>query len=177
MTLVVRTARDPASFATSVRSAVHSIDPQLPVSDVRSLQDVVTGAVSGQRFTMFFLVLCSVLALILAAIGVYAVVRFRVASRTREIGLRVALGAQTRQVISWVVSQNMTLVGLGLTLGLCVALAVTRFLSGLLYGVKAQDLTTLLASTLCFGLVALGAIYLPARRAASEDPLIVLREE
>ncbi len=177
MTMVVRTAGDPAGFAASVRNAIHSIDPQLPISDVRSLQDVATGAVSGQRFTMFFLVLCSALALILAAVGVYGVVRFRVASRTREIGLRVALGAQTRQVISWVVAQNMTLVGLGLGIGLCVALAVTRFLSSLLYGVKAQDLTTLLVSTICFGLVALGAIYLPARRAASEDPLIVLREE
>lgn len=177
MTFVLRTAGDPASFATPVRNAIHSIDPQLPISDVRSLEDVVTGAVSGQRFTMFFLVLCSALALTLAAVGVYGVVRFRVASRTREIGLRVALGAQTRQVVSWVVSQNMALVGLGLGIGLCVALGVTRFLSSLLYGVRAQDLATLLVSAISFGLVALGAIYLPARRAASVDPLIVLREE
>jgi predicted permease len=177
MSFVLRTAGDPARFVTPVRSAIHAIDPQLPISNVRPLQDVVTGAVSGQRFTMFFLVLCSALALILAAVGVYGVVRFRVTSRTREIGLRVALGAQPGQVISRVISQNMTLVGLGLGIGLCVALAVTRFLSSLLYGVKAQDVTTLLVSAVSFGLVALGAIYLPARRVASVDPLIVLREE
>ncbi len=177
MTVVLRTAGDPASFVMPVSAAIHSVDPQLPVSNARSLQDVVMGAVSGQRFIMFFLVLCSTLALTLAAIGVYGVVRFRVASQTREIGLRVALGAQTGQVVSRVVSQNMTLVGLGLGVGLCIALAVTRFLSSLLYGVKAQDLTTLLVAAISFGLVALGAIYLPARKVASVDPLIVLREE
>jgi ABC-type antimicrobial peptide transport system permease subunit len=144
---------------------------------VRPLQDIVEGAFSKQRFTMFFLLLCSTLALTLAAVGVYGVVRFRVSLRRREIGLRMALGAQAGQVVSRVVSQGMTLVGMGLGLGIGAALLLMRYLSSLLYGVEARDPVMLLVAAVTFGLVALGATYLPARRAAGVDPSIVLREQ
>jgi len=177
LTLVVKTEGDPASYAGAVRGVLRAIDPQMPASDVRPLADVVAGAFSKQSFTMFFLVLCSTLALALAAVGVYGVIRFRVGARTREIGLRMALGARGGQVVSGVVAQGMVLVAIGLALGLAAALALTRFLSSLLFGVEAQDPATLLAAVLALGAVALLATYLPARRAAAVDPMIALRGE
>ena len=177
MTLVVRTAGDPAAWTAPVRAAIHAIDPRLPVSAVRSLDDVVAGAVAKQRFTTFFLLLCSALALTLAAVGVYGVVRFRVGARSREIGLRMALGARPDQLLRRVVAQGMGPVAAGLGIGILAALGLTRFLSGLLYGVGPQDPLTLLASAVTLALVALAATWLPARRAARVDPLVVLREE
>ena len=177
MTLVVRTAGDPAAWAAPVRAAIHAIDPRLPVSAVRPLDDVVAGAVAKQRFTTFFLLLCSALALTLAAVGVYGVVRFRVGARSREIGLRMALGARPGQLLRRVVAQGMGPVAAGLAIGSVAALGLTRFLGGLLYGVAPQDPLTLLASVITLALVALAATWLPARRAARVDPLVVLREE
>jgi putative ABC transport system permease protein len=177
MTLVIRTAGDPAAWAAPVRAAIHAIDPRLPLSAVRSLDDVVAGAVAKQRFTTFFLLLCSALALTLAAVGVYGVVRFRVGARSREIGLRMALGARPGQLLRRVVSQGMGPVAAGLAIGSFAALGLTRFLGGLLYGVEPQDPLTLLASVITLALVALAATWLPARRAVRVDPLAVLREE
>ena len=177
MTLVVRTAGDAAAWAAPVRAAIHAIDPRLPLSAVRSLDDVVAGVVAKQRFTTFFLLLCSALALTLAAVGVYGVVRFRVGARSREIGLRMALGARPGQLLRRVVAQGMGPVAAGLAIGSVAALGLTRFLGGLLYGVAPQDPLTLLASVITLALVALAATWLPARRAARVDPLVVLREE
>jgi putative ABC transport system permease protein len=177
MTLVIRTAGNPADLAGRVREVIHGIDPRLPVADVRSLREVVAGALSRPRFTMFFLLLCSALALALAAVGVYGVVRFRVSARTREIGLRMALGAQAGQVVGRIVSQGMGLVAAGLGIGILAALGLTRFLSSLLYGVEAADPPTLLVAAVTLGLVALAATWLPSRRAARVDPLILLRDE
>jgi putative ABC transport system permease protein len=177
MTLVVKTAGDPAAAAAPVRAAIHAIDSQLPVADVRPLEEVVSGALGKQRFTTFFLLLCSALALTLAALGVYGVVRFRVGARTREIGLRMALGAPAGRVVARVVSQSMGLVAAGLGVGILAALGLTRFLAGLLYGVKASDPLTLLATATALSLAALAATWLPARRAARVDPIIVLRED
>ena len=176
MTLVVRTAREPTAFSGQVRDAIRAVDPQLPVSDTRSLAEVTAGAIGRQRFTMFFLVVSSALALVLAAIGVYGVVRFRVSSQTREIGLRMALGAHAAQVVWQVVSRGMGLVAAGLGIGIAAALALTRSLASLLYGVSAGDSLTTLAAAVTLGLVALAATYLPARRAATVDPLVVLRD-
>ncbi len=177
MTLVIRTTGDPAAWTAPVRAAIHAIDPRLPVSAVRPLDDVVAGAVAKQRFTTFFLLLCSALALTLAAVGVYGVVRFRVGARSREIGLRMALGARPGQLLRRVVAQGMAPVAAGLAIGSFAALGLTRFLGGLLYGVAPQDPLTLLASVITLALVALAATWLPARRAARVDPLVVLREE
>jgi putative ABC transport system permease protein len=177
MTLVIKTAGNPADWTGSVRAAIRAIDPQLPVSEVRALQDVVGGAVARQRFTMSFLLLCSALGLTLAAVGVYGVVRCRVGAGLREIGLRMALGARPGQVLRRVVTQGMGLVAVGLGLGILAALFLTRFLSSLLYGVGAADPLTMLVTAIILGLVALAATWLPARRAARVDPMIVLREE
>jgi putative ABC transport system permease protein len=177
MTLVMKTDRKPAALAGAVRDAIHAVDPRLPVSEVRPLREVVAGALSRQRFTMSFLVICSTLALALAAVGVYGVVRFRVGARTREIGLRIALGARAGEVVFRVVAQGMKLVAAGLGIGAIATLALSRFLSGLLYGVEAADPSTLLVAAATLALVALAATWLPARRAALVDPQIVLREE
>jgi putative ABC transport system permease protein len=177
MTLVIKTGGDPADLAGPVRAAIHAVDPGLPVSEVRTLRDVVSGAVGKQRFTMFFLLLCSALALTLAAVGVYGVARCRVGARTREIGLRLALGAQAGQVSRLVVGQGMGLLAAGLGAGLLAALVLTRFLGSLLYGVEAADPPTMLVTAVILGLVALAANWLPARRAARVDPLVVLRAE
>jgi ABC-type antimicrobial peptide transport system permease subunit len=126
---------------------------------------------------MFFLLLCSALALTLAALGVYGVVRFRVGARSREIGLRMALGAQPGQLLRRTVSEGMAPVAAGLGIGVLAALVLTRFLSGLLYGIKPQDPLTLLVTVITLALVALAAAWFPARRAARVDPLIVLREQ
>jgi putative ABC transport system permease protein len=177
MTLVVKTAGNPADLAGPVRAVIRAIDPRLPVSEVRALRDVVSGSVAKQRFTMFFLLLCSALALTLAALGVYGVVRFRVGARSREIGLRMALGAQPGQLLRRTVAEGMAPVAAGLGIGVLAALALTRFLGGLLYGIKPQDPLTLLVTVVTLALAALAAAWLPARRAARVDPLIVLREE
>ncbi len=178
MTLVVAaSAGNPADLAGPVRAAIHAVDPRLPVSEVRTLADVVGRAAGKQRFTMFFLLLCSGLALTLAAVGVYGVARFRVGARTREIGLRMALGAQAGQVLRLVVAQGMALLAAGLAAGLLASLVVTRSLGGLLYGVEAMDPPAMLATALVLALVALAANWLPARRAARVDPLVVLRGE
>jgi putative ABC transport system permease protein len=177
MTLVARTAKDPSELSRPLRDAIRGVDPQLPISDLRSLEAVVASATSRQRFTMFFLVVSSTLALTLAAIGVYGVVRFRVSTLTREIGLRMALGAPAAQVVWQVVSAGMGLVVAGLAIGVVAALALTRSLESLLYGVRVGDFLTTLAAAVILGLVAVTAIYLPARRAALVDPLVVLRDQ
>lgn len=177
MTLVMKTDREPAALAGAARDAIHAVDPRLPVSEVRPLREVVAGALSRQRFTMSFLVIFSSLALALAAVGIYGVMRFRVGARTREIGLRMALGARAGEVVWRVVAQGMRLVAAGLGIGAIATLGLSRFLSGLLYGVEATDPNTLLAAAATLALVALAATWLPARRAALVDPQIVLREE
>jgi putative ABC transport system permease protein len=177
MTLVIKTSGNPADLAGSVRAAIHAVDPRLPVSEVRTLSEVVSGAAGKERFTMFFLLLCSGLALTLAAVGVYGMARFRVGSRSREIGLRMALGAPAGKVLRLIVAQGMGLLAAGLAIGILAALVLTRFLSSLLYGVKPEDPVTIVVTAVTLGLVALAANWLPARRAALVDPLIVLREE
>jgi putative ABC transport system permease protein len=177
MTLVVRTDRNPTDLSRTVRDAIRAIDPQLPISNVRSLEAVVAGAMSKQRFTMFFLVFSSALALTLAAVGVYGVVRFRVGTQTREIGLRMALGAPAGQVVRRVVAQGMGLVAAGLGIGVVAALVLTRSLESLLYEVQAGDSLTIVVAAIILGVATLGATYLPARRAALVDPLVVLRDQ
>jgi putative ABC transport system permease protein len=177
MTLAIKTAGDPAAIAAPVRALIRAIDPELPASAVRPLAAVAAEARSKQRFTMQFLAICSALAMILAAGGISSVVRARVISRYREIGLHMALGARRGQVIGKVVSQSMGAVVAGLALGAVTALGLSQFLSALLYGVRPHDLATLAVAGAGLALVALAASYLPARRAASVDPLVVLREE
>jgi putative ABC transport system permease protein len=156
---------------------VRSIDPLLPLFGVEPLQQTLSHSLGEQRFTMLALGVFAAVALLLAALGVHGVLSYTVSQRTREIGIRIALGADPARVRVLVVSQGATLALVGLTLGLVSALAVTRTLSSLLFGVSARDPLTFAAVALVLGVVALVASYLPARRASRTDPTVALRSE
>jgi putative ABC transport system permease protein len=177
MSVVVRTTQPPAAMTQAVRGAVAELDPALPLSNVRTLDDVVADAWAGSRFTASLLALFAALALTLGGIGVYGVIAYGVSRRRREIGIRVALGAETGRILALVVRRALLLVGAGVVLGLAAALGLTRLIAGLLHGVTATDPVTFAAVPLILALVAVAASWLPARRAARVDPVAVLREE
>ncbi|MDQ3908762.1 MAG: ABC transporter permease [Acidobacteriota bacterium] len=177
MTLVVRTAGDPDSATNAVRAQVWAVDPKQPVYDVRSMGQLLAASLAARRFNMILVAVFSAVALLLAAVGIYGVVAYAVAQRTHEIGVRMALGAQPRDVLLLVVTQGMTPALAGVGVGLACAFAITRAISGLLYGVSATDLTTFVSVSALLTAVALLACYLPARRATKVDPLIALRAE
>jgi predicted permease len=177
MTLVVRTAGDPAAIVPGVRRIVWSHEPNAPISDVSTMADVVATATATPRFYLVLLGVFSAIALILAAVGIYAVISYSVARRTNEIGIRMALGAAPRDVLRLVVGQGM-IVGVGGALaGLAGALALTRAMSSMLYGVGSDDPATFLAVLALLGTVSVVAAYWPARRATRIDPLEALRRE
>jgi putative ABC transport system permease protein len=173
--LVVRTAVDPLSLATSVRNAIWAVDKDQPVANVASMEKIVAGAVARQRFSMLLLAIFAGLALVLAAVGIYGVMSYSVAQQTREIGIRMALGAQRSDVLRMTVKQALKLVGLGLVVGLIVAFILTRVMSTLLFGISATDPMTFLSISLVLLVVALLASYIPALRATKVDPMIALR--
>jgi putative ABC transport system permease protein len=177
MTLVLRTAGDPAEAAPGARSVVRGIDKDQPVSDVRTMEQVMAGTVGRARFNTLLLGLFAALATVLATIGIFGVMSYSVNLRTREIGLRMALGAQRAKVLMLILRQGLLLTVIGVTLGLMGALALTRILSGLLFGVGSTDPATFATIVLFFAIVALIACYLPARRATRVDPLIAIRHE
>jgi putative ABC transport system permease protein len=173
--VVVRTTSDPATLTTPVRLAIAGIDPGVAVSHLHTMDTLVRGSTAQRRFGMLLLTVFAVFALILAAIGLYGVMSYAVAQRKRELGLRMALGAQSGDVSRMVVRQGLSLVLIGAALGLAGALALTRLISTFLYGVTATDPPTLIAVSLLLLAVALLACYLPARRATRLDPMIALR--
>ena len=175
--LVVRTNRDAASLAGAVREAVWQVDKDQPVSNVRTMDQVFTAAVSRERFQTLLLTLFAALALVLACVGLYGVISYAVARRTHEIGVRMALGAQPRDVLRLVLRQGMTLTFAGLVFGIAGALAVTRVMTDMLYGVTATDAVTFISVGALLIVVAFLACYVPARRATKVDPLIALRYE
>jgi putative ABC transport system permease protein len=177
MTLVVRTASDPASFVPALRARLLAIDKDQPAYNVRTMEQVVAESVSQRRLTMLLFGLFAALALALATIGIYGVMSYSVSQRAHEIGVRVALGAQRRDVLRLVIADGMALTLGGVVLGLAAAFALTRLLASLLYGVKATDPATYAAISLLLAAVALLACYLPARRATKVDPLLALRAE
>jgi putative ABC transport system permease protein len=177
MTLVVRTTGEPQSMATSVREQIRALDANLPVADVKTLRDQLDLSLFPSRVAAWTLGGFGVLALLLAAIGIYGVVSYSVAQRTREIGVRRALGATERDVFRLVIGEGFFVISLGLALGLLLAVAATRLIAGFLYGVAPTDPLTFLGVPLLLGLVALGACYIPARRATRVDPLVALRYE
>ena len=173
--LCVRTAGDPAALVKTVRGEVQALDPNLPLIGVSTISEMTARVLWAPRMGAVLLTLFGSLALLLAAIGVYGVLSYSVSQRTNEIGLRMALGARPRHVLWLVLKQGMTLVGVGLVIGLGCGFVATRLIAGLLYGVSALDPLTFLCTPLLLAFVALLAGYLPARRAARVDPLTALR--
>jgi len=175
--LAVRTYNDPTSLAAAVRSEISTLDPQVPVSEVATMDEVVSASVANQRFGAVLFLLFGAIALVLTAVGIYGVISYGVAQRTHEIGIRLALGADKRKVLSLIVSEAMKPALLGAALGLCAAFGLTRLLTRLLYNVKPTDPLVFAAVLLLLIGVALLASYLPARRATRVDPVIALRYE
>jgi putative ABC transport system permease protein len=160
-----------------VQREIRSLDPNQPVSDVRTMDQVMAEWVSRSRFNTLLLGLFAGLATLLSAVGIFGVMNYSVALRTRELGLRLAIGAQPRQVLLLVLKQGLVLTIVGLVVGLAAAFALTRLLSGLLFGVEAIDLSTFTMISFLLVTVSLLACYLPARRAMRIDPLQALRYE
>ncbi|HSV63269.1 MAG TPA: ABC transporter permease [Chthoniobacterales bacterium] len=176
MGLVIRTAGDPAAFATTLRREVQAIDKDQPVYNVRTMDDVVANSLGTRRVSMQLFAVFACAALLLAAIGIYGVMAYSVTQRTQEIGLRMALGAQKSDVLGLVIRQGMTLSVIGVIVGLAGAFALTRVIGNLLYGVTATDPATFVGIPLLLLFVALLACYLPARRAARLDPTRALAQ-
>ncbi len=178
MTLLVRAETMPAaSLERAIRAEMKSLDPALPLANFRTMESLVANAVARPRFTTFLLSLFAITALLLTAVGLYGVVAYATSQRTREIGIRIALGAGGGNVLALVVRQAMLPAVIGLAIGLAGALTLTRLLANQLYEVKATDPLTFLGVTAVLLLVALAACFLPARRAAKTDPTVVLRHQ
>jgi predicted permease len=177
MTLVVRTASDPLAIAKAVRNEVLSIDKNQPVYDVRTLAQRVDDAVAVSRSLMLLFAAFAVLALVLASVGIYGIVSYSVTQRTHEIGIRIALGARAANVLSLIMKNGLTLVLMGIAIGIAGALALTRFLATLLFGVTPTDALTFVVVSGIFFAIAIVASLIPALRATRVDPLIALRYE
>jgi len=177
MDIVIRAAADPLSMVSAVRHEILDIDPDQPIAEIRTMEQRIAESLSSRRFNMMLLGLFAALALVLAGVGIYGVVAYAVTQRTHEIGVRVALGAQRRDVLALLVGEGMTLALLGVGIGLAGALALTRLMSGLLFSVSPTDPATFATITVILALVALAASYVPARRAARVNPVTALRAE
>ena len=177
ITLVVRTAGNPADLAPAVKQTVWSVDRNLPVSDVLTMDRVVADATAQPRFEMLLLGVFAVIALVLAAVGIYGVISYSVSRRTREIGIRIALGASRIDVLRMVVRQAVVQALAGAVVGLAGALLVSRLMAKMLYGVQPTDPVTFGGVAIVLALVALLASCVPARRATRIEPMIALRNE
>ncbi len=174
---VVRTNQEPSTLASTVRQEVAALDRGVPVYQVATMDQLLSNSLANQRFNLFLLVLFAALALGLAAIGIYGVLAFSVSRRTHEIGIRLALGARPGDVLRLIMRQGMRLVMAGIALGVAGALALTRLMASLLYGVSATDPATFVLVSVLLAMVALIACYVPARRAMRVDPMAALRIE
>jgi putative ABC transport system permease protein len=175
--VVVRSSLSGSSVVAGIRQAVHSIDKDLPVTDVESFPDMLGASVAQERFRTLLLSSFSGMALILAAVGIFGVISYSASQRTREIGIRMALGAQQRSVLRLILGQGTKLALLGLGVGTLAALLLTRWMASLLYGVSATDPLTFGATAIVLFGVAVTACYIPARRAMRVDPMVALRHE
>ena len=174
---VARAVGDPLTVASSVRAAVWSVDQDLPVTRVRTMEEVWSLSIASERLNLLLFALFASLAVVLATGGIYGVMAYNVAERTREIGIRVALGARSNDVMKLVLAQGVRLTALGLLLGLTAAFALTRLMASMIYRVSSTDAATFFTVALLLGAVALAACYIPARRALRVDPMVALRYE
>ena len=177
MALLVRTNSEPTQLSAAIRNEVRAIDQEQPVYNIKTMEQIVDESISPKRLTMLMLAFFACGALILAAIGIYAVMSYSVTSRSHEIGIRMALGAQPRDILTMIIKQGLVLTLIGVGLGLIGALALTRAMTEMLYGVKATDPLTFGGIALLLSIVAFIACYVPARRATRVDPMVALRYE
>jgi len=177
MYLVARTSVAPSSLAASITSEVRSLDPNIPIFDVKTMDQRLSESLARRRFAMLALGVFAGFALLLAIVGIYGLISYSVAQRTSELGIRLALGARQIDVLRLVLSAGLKLALIGIAVGLVLSFAVTRFLSSLLFGVRATDLFTFSALSILLIVVSLIACYIPARRATKVDPLVALRYE
>jgi predicted permease len=177
MTVILKAEGNPAFLVAPLRQAVASIDRNVPVSDITTLASLVGGSIENSRFFALLSVACALLALVLAAIGIYGVMAYAVSQRTREIGVRVALGATPAEVFQTVVGDGLKLTAIGVAIGVAGSLLVTRSLTALLFNVQPGDPITILSTAALLVLVAAAASYIPARRATRVDPMVALRAE
>ncbi|HYZ82897.1 MAG TPA: ABC transporter permease [Bryobacteraceae bacterium] len=175
--ILVRTSMDPASLATSIRNVVREFDPSIPVYEVSTLSERLSRAIERERFSSWLMGVFAALALTLAGVGLYGLMAYTVRRRTREFGIRIALGATVGEVTSMVVRKGMGLVAAGIAAGVVLAVVTSNVLSALLFGVRSRDATTFLVVAVVLGAVSLAACYLPARRASRTDPVTALRYE
>jgi putative ABC transport system permease protein len=179
--LVIRTQTDPARIAGAVREQVRAVDPGVAIAKIQTMSQIASASLAQRRFTVWLLSLFAAVALVLAAVGVYGVLAYSVTQRNREIGIRIALGAQARDVIRLIIGRGMVLALTGVAAGLIAAVALTRLawglLSSLLFDVSATDPLTFSMISSLLAAVALLACWIPARRATQVDPLLALRTE
>ena len=177
MNVVVHGRGDVTALVRPVKAAIASVDPEIPITKLRTMEEVVATSLSGPRFQLTLLGTFATVALVLSAIGVFGVTAYAAGRRTRELGLRMALGA-TRAHVGWlVVRRGVTLAGIGILIGAAGALALTRFLSSMLFQVRPNDPATLVVVALTLGAVAALACAIPGFRAARMEPLAALRSE
>jgi putative ABC transport system permease protein len=177
ITLIIATSREPRSLEGAVTQVLRGFDPQMPIGNVKTLDDLVAGTIARPRFNTTMVALFAALGLLLACIGIYGVLSYAVAQRTQEMGIRMALGADPRDVLRLVVRDGIRLAVIGVAIGLGAALPATRVLGALLYGVEATDPAVFATVAAVLALVALAASWVPAQRATRVDPMIALRAE
>ncbi len=177
MNVVVRTSTDPGSFISSIPREVINIDKNVPVTDLLTMETLISESVGERRFHLLLMGLFAGLALLLAGIGIYGILSYSVRQRTQEMGIRMALGATQKQILQLIVNQGMRLALIGAAIGVAASFGVTRFLQSLLYAIAPTDLLTFAVVPLIVLGVALLACYAPARRATLVNPIVALRNE
>jgi putative ABC transport system permease protein len=177
LNVVIRTNGSSAALLGALRPAVYAVDKDQPIGAIRHLEEIVADSIARQRFAMLLLTVFSSVALVIAAVGIYGVMAYNVVQRTGEFGIRMALGAQQRDVLRLVLTQGGKLIGLGLLIGLLATLAASRAMGSMLFNTSAYDPLTMTSITLLLGAVALVACFFPANRATKVNPIEALRAE